>query len=191
MMDHHEKSERDDGVLSEEDIESAISKLNKSDKIGRASELLSVVGGAAAGASAAGAVASAAGATTLLGSTSLAGALGGIFVASTPVGWVAGCVLAGGAAAYGMSRMIKSGGMNDQIRTEMVGRLSTRLKGLLDRSEAAATPVTEAFREYVDLAVADKTISTEQAHRIVALVESGKLERDLAIERIKQLKANA
>ena len=73
----------------------------------------------------------------------------------------------------------------------MVGRLSTRLKGLLDRSEAAATPVTEAFREYVDLAVADKTISTEQAHRIVALVESGKLERDLAIERIKQLKANA
>ncbi len=87
--------------------------------------------------------------------------------------------------------MIKSGGMNDQIRTDMVGRLNTRLQELRHRSEAAAIPAAESFREFVDLAVAENAISTEQAHRIVALVERGKLEPSLAIERIKQLKVAA
>ena len=190
-MDEHDKSEREDSEAhSAEDIEAAISKLSKSDRVGMASELLNVVGGAAAGASAAGAVAGAAGATTFLGSTTLAGIVG-VGIASTPVGWIAGCVLAGGAAAYGVSKMIKSGGMNDQIRAEMVGRLNTRLQKLRHRSKAVAIPPAEAFRGYVDLAVADKSISAEQAHRIVALVESGKLELGLAIERIKQLRAGA
>jgi hypothetical protein len=191
-MDERDKSDSEDSVAhSAEDIEAAISKLSKSDRVGKASELLNIVGGAAAGASAAGAVAGAAGATTILGSSTLAGALGGFVVASTPVGWIAGCVIAGGAAAYGVSKMIKSGGMNDQIRTDMVGRLNTRLQKLLQRSEAAEIPAAEAFREYVDLAVADKSISAEQARRIVALVEGGKLDAGLAIKRIKHMKAAA
>lgn len=190
-MDHHDKRESDSGAHSVDDIKAAISKLSKSDRVGTASRLLTLVGGAAGGASAAGAVAGAAGATTLLGSSSLAGLLGGVFVVSTPVGWIAGCALAGGAAAYGVSRLIKSGGMNDQIRTDMVGRLTTRLEGLLNRSEAVVTPAAETFREYIELAVADKTLSAEQAHRVVTLVASGKLDPALAIERIKKLKANA
>lgn len=174
---------------SMEDIESAISKLSKSDRIGKASEILSVVGGATAGASAAGAVASAAGATTLLGSTTLASALGGVFVVTTPVGWVAGCALAGGAAAYGVARMLKSGGKNDQLRSEIVGRLSARLKALRhsERSEAS----TNTLRGHIELALADNTISAEQARRIIALVETGKMDPAVAIERVKQLKAGA
>lgn len=185
-MGHHAKDE----PHSAEDIEAAISKLSETDRVGSAGELLSVVGGAAAGASAAGAVASVAGATTLLGSTTLAGVLGGFAVVSTPVGWIAGCVLAGGAAAYGLSKMLKSGERNDQIRTEMIERLTVRLRDLMQQPEAEV-PSAAAFREYVDLALADNTISTEQAHRIVALVESGKLDPCVAIERMKQLKVDA
>jgi hypothetical protein len=188
-MGHSDKSEHDRGTQSTEDIESAISKLSKSDRVGKASELLSVVGGAAAGASAAGAVASAAGATTLLGSTTLAGALGGVFVATTPVGWIAGCALAGSAAVYGVSRMLRSGGKNDQLRTEIVGRLSARLKALR-HLEGAEAP-TATLREHVEHALVDNTLSSEQAHRIIALVESGKMDPGVAIERMKQMKADA
>jgi hypothetical protein len=140
-LDEHDGSKREDGEAhSAADIESAISKLSKSDRVGKARELLNVVSGAAARATAPGAV----GATTILGSSTLAGALGGISVASMRVGWIAGCVLAGGAVAYGVSEMIKSGRVNGQLRTEMVDRLTTRLQGLRHRLEAAAIETGKA-----------------------------------------------
>ncbi len=86
--------------------------------------------------------------------------------------------------------MLKSGEKNDQIRREMVERLTVRLKKLMQQPEAEVLSAA-AFREYVDLALAHNTISAEQARRIVALVEGGKLDPGVAIERMKQLKIDA
>ena len=86
--------------------------------------------------------------------------------------------------------MIKSGGLNDQIRTEVVARLTARLQKLRHQPKAVATPAN-TFQDHVGLALADNTISTEQAQRIVALVEGGKLDPALAIERLEQMKAHA
>ena len=70
----------------------ALKKIENSprDRIGILGEVGIVAGGIAGGTAAASGVAAVAGASTILGSTTLGGALGGIFVATTPVGWFIG-----------------------------------------------------------------------------------------------------
>ena len=115
-------------------IKEAIHKLKRSDKVGVAGMGLGTGAGVAGGTAAAGVLASAAGATTLLGSTTLGGVLGGVFVAATPIGWVVGCAIAGGALGLGIAKMVKSGGAQDQIREDMIKRFQTKLD-TLQRSE--------------------------------------------------------
>lgn len=170
---------------STEDVIDAIEKLKGSDRVGSASQALTTAGGAAAGVSAAGAVAAAAGASTLFGSTTLAGTLGGFLVASTPVGWVVGCAVAGAAAAYGVSRLVRSGGRNDRVREEIVERLSKRLAQMRARNTQPTT-MTE-LRQAMTEAIQGSYISNEQAARMVDLVEEGKLGVEIALARIRSL----
>ncbi len=168
-----------------DDIEQAIKKLKGVDRVGSAGQVLTTVGGAAAGGVAAGSIAAAAGATTLFGSTSLAGALGTIFVTTTPVGWVAGCAVAGAAAAYGASKMIKSGGRNDRVREELIGKLTKRLDEIKVRNTEprAMADLQHAMAE----AIRRGCLTEDDATRIVNLVELGKLKIDLALSRISGL----
>lgn len=163
--------------------EEAIRILRKPDKVGVIGTSLGLGAGATAGALAAGTVAGAAGATTLLSSTTLASVLGGVFVTTTPVGWVVGCGLAGGVAAYGIVKLIRSGAKSDQSREEMADRLDQNAQ----EAEGAADLIRglDECRERVTAAVDREAITAAQAERILNLVSQGKLSPELAMKRLQ------
>lgn len=179
---HHKSSSNTHSI---EDVENAIEKLNGKDRIGSAGQILSVVGGAAAGGGVAGSIAAASGATTLLGSSTLASALGGVFVASTPVGWVVGCAIAGAATAYGISKMVKSGGRHDRLREEHIAKLLNKLSVL---KQAKSTPeMMNDLQHALAKAVHDGHLTEDEVNRVIQLVESGKLQVDVALIRVQHL----
>lgn len=166
-------------------LNAAIEKLRTRDKVGVSAEVLATAGGAAAGAAAAGTVASVAGASTLLGSSALGSALGGIFVASTPVGWVVGAAVLVGAAGYGLTKLARSGARQDHLRREIVERLVRRLESQ-DRDSAAKASLTE-LTQLVTVALAAGLITDVQGKRMVDLVERGSLDVEVAVRRLKEL----
>jgi hypothetical protein len=164
-------------------IENAIAKLSGRDKVGVSAEILTAAGGSAAGAAAAGTIAGAAGATTLLGSTGLASIFGGIFVTTTPVGWVIGSAIVAGAAGYGLMKMVRSGAQQDVSRKEMIERLTQRLSSLQIRSAEQASLVE--LKQLVALTLASELISEGQGCRMIELVENGAMDPAIAIHRMK------
>lgn len=186
VMATNEDHKTTDATHSQEDIALAIEKLKGRDRFGKFGQWATTLSGAAAGGATAGSIAAAAGATTLLGSTTLASALGGVFVVATPVGWVVGSAVAGGALAYGVTRLVKSGARNDRIREEVVERLSTRLEEMKKR--AALKPDSfELLQACMAEAVRRGLISDEVVSRTLNVVESGKLDVNVAIKRITDL----
>jgi hypothetical protein len=97
--------------------------------------ILAIAGGAAAAPT----VAGIAGATTLLGSTTLAGALGGIFVVTTPVGWT----IAVAAGFLGMATMISRFISNGARETDKRKRLKDDLKSKIQRSRTTMNGVSD------------------------------------------------
>lgn len=167
-------------------IKNAISKLEGKDKIGLVGEGLATLGGAAAGVAAAGTVASAAGASTLLGSTTLASALGGVFVTSTPIGWVIGSAAIAGAAGYGIAKLVRSGSAQDQVREDLIKRFKERLNRL-EADNVNKSPLSE-LRDILPSIVEQQLISEEQAERMIALIENGKLDAKVALNRLTSIK---
>lgn len=169
----------------------ALDKLEGKDAVGRTGELLVSAGGAAAGTAAAGTLASAAGATTLLGSTTLAGALGSVFVAATPVGWIIGATAVGGMAAFGIAKMIRSGTRQDEIRANL--RVAIKRK-IVEIDSATKPPAVQKYlfqRLELKLAEAVKrgALPDETSQRILLLVAKNKLSVDMALDRISRLLA--
>lgn len=161
-----------------------LNKLRGRDRLGLAGETVTVAGSAAAGVAVAGTVASAAGATTLLGSTTLAGMLGGIFVTTTPVGWVVGSAVVAGAIGFGAVKLMRSGGKQDQLRAEMSGKLSARLAALeQNSSNGDAGELGRLLSERVE----SGAITPEAAKQVSTLVEQGRLNPELALQRIRAL----
>lgn len=170
---------------SKEELELVIEKLKEKDKVGLTGEILAPLGGAAAGVAASGAIAGVAGASTILGSTSLASALGGTLVATTPVGWVIGSAIALGAVGYGISKLIRSGADQDQIRKDLVKLFESRLqehdsKGSLETSQ---NQVAELLADLVSRQI----VNEQQAERSLALIECGKLSTEIALARFTAL----
>ena len=158
-------------------------KLKSPDKVGRVGEVLGVAGGAVAGASAAGVVAAAAGATTIFGSTTLGAVLGGTLVAATPVGWIIGTAAVAGAAGYGIARMIRSGSKQDQVRKDIVDRLSQRLA--LVQAKSGEQTALDDLRIAMPVALEAGLIAEEQAKRMITLVEKGSLSASIALARLQ------
>ena len=156
-------------------------KLRGRDRLGTGAQLLATAGGAGAGASAAGIAASAAGASTLLGSTTLGGLLGGVFVTTTPVGWIVGMAAAGAAAGYGITWLARSAGEQDRVRRQLARKLA---KG---RDVNIGKEQVERLSTMLRDKVASGTITLEKAGQVVGLVASGRLDAGVAIERLKAL----
>lgn len=104
---------------------------------------------------------------------------------STPVGWVIGCAVAGGAAAYGISRMIRSGGRQDEVRNAIRRRLLKRLNDL--RSKRGDESAIRQLRPAMTEAINQGVLSDANATRMLSLVEDGSLPAQLALERIRGL----
>lgn len=161
--------------------EKAIRKLRRPDAVGIVAETLTTVGGAAGGASAAGAIAAAAGATTMLGSTTLAGALGGVFVVTTPVGWVIGSAAVGATLAFGLSRLARSVGKTDRVREEIVDRL--KRKAVQPDDPSLHVEMAELIAR-IDALVICGEISKVKAEQIMRLVRCGALDVHVACARL-------
>ncbi|HCF7393616.1 TPA: hypothetical protein NIJ95_003768 [Pseudomonas aeruginosa] len=166
-------------------IKQAIEKMHGRDRLGLAGEHLAAAGGAAAGVAAAGSIASAAGATTLLGSTTLASMLGGVFVTTTPVGWVIGSAAVMGAAGYGIAKLVRSGSEQDRLRKAFIERQTQRLMDL----ETVRAPLDEKVElsQLIALTLAAGVLEQDAARRMVDLVNAGKLPTSLALERVRAI----
>ena len=145
--------------------------------------------GATLGAGAAGTVAAAAGATTILGSTVLGSALGGVFVAATPVGWVLGSAAAAGAAVYAVSRLIRNGGMSEGRKAELLNRYSEEERVIAAKEEAGSIAESDRTRFIVDLRelIDKEVIGAEKAFRLIEQVQSGRLPISRALSLIRDL----
>lgn len=163
-----------------------IGKLDSRDRVGVAGEVLGALGGVAGGTAAAGTLAAAAGVTTIPVLTSTAGWFGITVFSATPVGWIVGAGLAAGFIAVGVARLIFSGGKQDQIRKDLIGRLRQKTAG---RQVFAAAVLDSkglsSVISVVDAALEQGLIDQGMAYRIVSLVAKGKLDPDLAIERLR------
>ena len=169
---------------NQEQLEAAIEKLKRKDKVGVLGEVLSTTGGVAGGAAAAGTLASAAGASTLLGSTSLASALGGIFVTATPVGWVVGAAAIAGATGYGIAKLVRSGSKQDQIREELIKRLEARITKL---TRANNDIHLVEFKQLLTISLENNLLTESKAESMVSLIEIGSMKTETAILRLKSI----
>ncbi|RZS57954.1 hypothetical protein [Sphaerotilus mobilis] len=155
-----------------------LDKFKGPDRVASLSQAAGTVGGTAAGVVAAGTLASAAGASTLLGSSTLAGVLGGIFVTSTPIGWVLGAAAAGGALGLAVVKLARSGGRNEERRDNIVAHLKQQAD-----EAASVTAASEAsvWRDRLEQSVRIGAIDAAAAGRLRAAVIQGRLSTEKAL----------
>ncbi|WP_029407290.1 hypothetical protein [Thiomicrorhabdus sp. Milos-T2] len=170
--------------IKKEDYLAALERLKKSpkDRIGTLSEIGITWAGATAGFVSAGAIASAAGVSTLLGSSTLAGILGGVFVTSTPIGWlIGGAVLAGG-TAYGLTKLLRSSAKADEEKLKNITAIETKLSELNKTqekhdTEKQMTQLIECLQRAVEL-----EFSQEKSNKILVSVFNRKMRAEKAID---------
>jgi len=172
-----------------EELQSAVDKLKVKDKVGIAGEGLAAVGGAAAGAGVAGSLAGVAGVSTVFGSSTLASVAGGVFVTTTPVGWVVGCAVIAGAAGYGVSKLIRSGSEQDHIRKEIVERLNNRIQNI--KTVEKNHNLFVELNQILSIAIMSQLITEKQGEQMIALIEKGVLNPEIALKRIKDMAISA
>lgn len=168
--------------LSKEDYIAALEKMKNSpeDRLGTLSEIGITFAGATAGFVVAGAAASAVGATTLLGSATLAGVLGGVFVTSTPVGWLVGGMALAGGATYGLTKLLRSSSKADEEKAKnirvMEAQLSDSDENVVKQNvEQELIQLIESLQKAVELGY-----SQEKSNQILVKVFNNKLPIDKA-----------
>lgn len=131
--------------------------------------------GVGLGAAAAGTVATIAGATAIPVVTTAASWLGVTAVAATPVGWVVGVALAGGALAYGVSRLIRDGGLSEGRKRELLQVYRERLQEMQRREQAqeVTTPDRNQFITSLREVIEKDAISPQKAFQLIDAVERG------------------
>ena len=170
--------------LSEKEYVSALEKMKRSprDRIGVLGELGVTGLGAAAGAAVSGAAAGAAGAATLAGSTTLGSILGGVFVTTTPIGWIIGSVTAGAGLGYAASKLVRSGGKADVYKIYSIRELETRIKTIREQAEGS-TSFEDKFRRVltaVQHLVASGKVTQEKATEIIVGIQQHRIDADEA-----------
>ncbi|MFN3302925.1 MAG: hypothetical protein ACK44A_04315 [Roseateles sp.] len=125
--------------------------------------------GAVLGAAGAGTVA------TLAGATSAFSLFGITVAAATPVGWVVGTALAGGALAYGVSRLIRNGGLSEGRKRELLQLYRERLQEMQrrERAHGVTEPDRNRFIASLREVIEKDAISAEKAFQLIEAVESG------------------
>lgn len=170
--------------LSKQDYIKALKKLEKSpsDRVGTLGTLGVVVTGAGAGALGATGLASAFGISTLLGSSTLAGLAGGVFVVSNPIGWALGTAAAGAAAAYGISRLVNSGGKHDEKKLASIKEMKNEIANY--SKEVKKTPESNKIGQVAGafaLLLENELMEEQKVTAILTGVESGDINAEYAL----------
>lgn len=171
-------------TLSKQDYIKALKKLEKSpsDRIGTLGTLGVVATGAGAGALGATGLASAFGISTLLGSTTLASIAGGVFIVSNPVGWALGTATAGAAAAYGISKLVSSGGKHNEKKQTAIKELRNQIASYNKKMKTTSSTdkvgqVAGAFA----LLLENDLMEKQKVTKILEAVESGDINAEYAL----------
>jgi len=146
-----------------------------------------LTGGLAA--AAAGTAASAMGATSIFGLTAAAKVIGITLASATPIGWVLGVSVAGAAAAYGITRVIRGGGISEGKRNELLLQYQQQLKDVEAKERAGSisgddkTNFIVSLRELIEKDV----IAPEKASQLIELVEQGRIPISQAVSIVQDL----
>ncbi len=160
----------------------ALDTLKGDDRVGAVATLLTLTGAAAAGTAASGVIAGAAGATTTTLFGTVLGWMGVTVLAATPIGWIVGCGLAGGAVGFILVRMLKSGERANAVRRRVETQIRERMGKL--HAPKPEDPAHVAFLRMVRDAVDQDMMHPSAAARVVAAVESGAFNLDVAAKRV-------
>ena len=169
-----------DKSISKKQLLKAIDELHKkpNDRV-RILGDIGVTGiGIGLGAAAAGTVAAVAGATAIPALTTAASWIGITAVATTPIGWLAGVAIGGGALAYGVSRLIYGGGISEGRKKELSTLYKERLREIKQKEQCDKIGVIErnqfieALRELID----KDAITPPKAFALIDNVENGRME---------------
>jgi hypothetical protein len=131
--------------------------------------------GVGLGAAAAGTMATIAGVSSIPVVTTAASWLGVSAVAATPIGWILGIAAAGGALAYGISRLIRDGGMSEGRKRELLQVYQERLRENLFREGAEQVTCKDrnqfisSLRELIE----KEAIAPKKAFQLIEAVERG------------------
>lgn len=144
------------------------------------------------GAAAAGTVATIAGATAIPVLTTAASWLGVTAVAATPVGWIVGAALAGGALAYGVSRLIHDGGLSEGRKRELLQVYRERLQEMQRREQAREVTAPDRNRFITSLRelIEKDAISPKKAFQLIDAVERGAMPLSEAYSLVAELLEN-
>lgn len=167
-----------------------VNKLNQQgkDKIGKVGKLFSTTIGATAGGLLSPYIASTAGAKTLLGSTWLANLLGGVFVTTTPIGWVMGGIVGGASIGYLIAKLISSGTKSDCKKEELIEKLKQAAEAQRQKENLIKiTPNKLMELEKLLLSANNSAnITSGQINDILNATKEGKIDIDELIEMLHQ-----
>ncbi len=149
---------------------------------------ITVIGGGL-GALGAGGAAAAVGSTSIIGLTTAASWIGITLVSATPVGWIVGTAVAGAGLAYGISRFISGGSFNEGKLNAIKHNLNERLKDVEDKEKASGVSEKDLndFHIFLKEPLEHNLISPEQAHKLMACVESGKIKISIAYQMVDKI----
>ncbi len=173
------------------DYKKALEKIIQSprDRVGILGEFGILGVGAVAGAGYAGTLATAAGVSTFLGSSTLGGLLGGVLVVTTPVGWIVGTAIAGGAVAYGLSKLFKSGNVSDERIAQNIEKLKKAIEAL-ENEKNKTSDIDEKYAKlasmYLLLIEAD-LVDENTVKEILEGIKSGNVNIDMAFKTVQDM----
>ena len=175
----------DKQTLTDEAYIKALQKLKGRDRIGVLSELLGLSTGAGGGVLVGGPVAGLLGAKTIFGSAFLGQALGGIFVATTPVHIPIICAIGSGGLVYGIVKLARSGGKNDEIRKQEKNKIEAKLNK--NKNIRTYKKKYSEFITKLQKAIKKNKIDQQVSNQLIEYVEKGYLSVNIAINRIEKL----
>ena len=147
--------------------------------------------GACLGAISAGTIATVAGATSVWGATTFASWFGLSVAAATPVGWILGCAAVAVCAAYGVSRLIRGGGLSEGRKFELLQKYKQEHSAMLAKermgeiAERDRVGIILSMRELIER----DQMTPEFAFRLIEQVERGNVSISAAIEQLQAILA--
>ena len=164
---------------SKKEVLKAIKKLEKnpSDKFRLGGEMVGVAVGATLGGIGGVAAATLTGATAIPVITTVASWASITVAAATPIGWIAGGAVLGGALVYGVGRIIRNGAGAEVRRKELLQRLKQKVQGM-EKCDKAIQPTETEMRDFYgklkETLLLD-LISPSQAGDITIAVSNGSM----------------
>jgi hypothetical protein len=110
-----------------------------------------------------------------LGGKAAIGLFGWSLAAATPIGWIIGGVVAGSAAAYGISRLIRDGAISEGRKKELLQQFTEQLKDI--KAKESANSITDADRTNFTISLREliekDILPPEDAAKMIAQVAQG------------------